>query len=157
EPMNPTIEADRRNIARAGPSGGPEVVIEATGAPEPINDAFRYAGHGGRVVLLGSTRGDTEQVNFYRDVHKKGLTILGAHNAIRPEVDDSPARWTARRDRLAAMRALATRRLNLDPLITHRFAALEHDKAYRLLFDWDDGFLGCVLHWPKGDVPTPEA
>ena len=42
-------------------------------------------------MLLGSTRGSTESVNFYRDVHKKGLTIIGAHDSIRqPDAGDNP-------------------------------------------------------------------
>ena len=60
------------------------MVIEATGSPEPVNDAFALACSHGRVVLLASTRGVTE-TNFYRDVHRKGLTVLGAHaNAVPP-------------------------------------------------------------------------
>ena len=41
---------------------------------------FNWRDWQGRVVLLASTRGETERVNFYRDVHGKGLTVLGAHN-----------------------------------------------------------------------------
>ena len=54
---------------------GAAVVIEATGTPQAILTAFGLARFGGRVILLGSTRGETEKVNFYADVHKKGLTV----------------------------------------------------------------------------------
>ena len=82
ESMDPTSEEERAALAES-PTGGPQVVIESTGFPAPINDAFIMAGHYARVLLLGSTRGSTESVNFYRDVHKKGLTIIGAHDSIR--------------------------------------------------------------------------
>ena len=65
----------------------PALVIDATGHPEAIPAAFDLARFGGRVVLLASTRGDTEAVNFYRDVHKKGLTVIGAHESTRPRLD----------------------------------------------------------------------
>ena len=147
EPVDPSSEAGRTAIAQAGERGGPEVVIEATGAPGPICDAFVFAGRRGRVVLLGSTRGQTDGVDFYRDVHKKGLTIIGAHNAIRPGRDDRPGAWTAARDNRAGLRLMETGRLNLDPLITHRFPAAEFKAAYDLLFGWDERMLGCVLDW----------
>src|SRR5439155_297343 len=65
---------------------GPAVVIEATGNPAAVNESFALAGDGARVVLLASTRGLTE-ANFYRDVHRKGLTVLGAHASARPPHD----------------------------------------------------------------------
>jgi len=51
---------------------GADVVIEATGAPAAALTAFQLAAARGRVALVGSARGVTEGVNFYRDVHKKG-------------------------------------------------------------------------------------
>jgi threonine dehydrogenase-like Zn-dependent dehydrogenase len=149
EPLDLTTAADQAVIASAGEGDGPDVVIEATGAPEPIRAAFGWAGRLGRVVLLGSTRGELDGVDFYRDVHRKGLTVIGAHDSIRPAHDDRPGAWTDARDRRAALRLLETGRLNLDPLITHRFPATEFKRAYGLLFDWDEQVLGCVLHWPK--------
>lgn len=52
---------------------GPAVVIEATGHPATIPTAFDLAGWCGRVILLGSTRGETEQVIFTAMSIKKGL------------------------------------------------------------------------------------
>ena len=151
EPVNPQTGTGKTAIAALGQRGqGPEVVIEATGAPEPINDAVKWAAPRGRVVLLGSTRGDTEKVNFYRDVHKKGLTLIGAHAAVRPAEDDAPGYWTVRHDYQVALRLLASKRLRVDPLITHRFDSTDYQRAYGLLFDWDEGLIGAVLHWPKG-------
>ena len=66
-----------------------KVVIEATGRPEAIPEAFRLCANHGRVVLLSSTRGVTQQIDFYTDVHRKGLTILGAHESVRPQ-DSQP-------------------------------------------------------------------
>ena len=125
----------------------PAVVIEATGHPEAIPMAFDLARFGGRVVLLGSTRGETEAVNFYRDVHKKGLTVLGAHESARPRQDSAPGWWTHQADQATALKLLAAGRLVVDPLMTHRFAWQDAASAYATLIRWEPGMLGTILDW----------
>ena len=153
ESMDPASEEERAGLAE-GYTGGPQVVIESTGFPAPINDALILAGHLARVMLLGSTRGSTESVNFYRDVHKKGLTIIGAHDSIRqPDAGDNPllnalpVLWSARRDVAVAMRMAAAGRITLDPLITHRVKGRDFKTVYDLLFDFEPSLVGCLFDW----------
>ncbi|MCS6861295.1 MAG: zinc-binding alcohol dehydrogenase [Abditibacteriales bacterium] len=138
-----------RHLAEAD---GAAVVIEATGHPEAIPQAFALAGTFGRVILLGSTRGETERVNFYRDVHKKGLTIIGAHAAMRPRVESSAGWWTTQADQRVALKLLALKRLTVQPLITHRFPWQDAPHAYALLKAWDLRALGMVLNWSNSPV-----
>jgi 2-desacetyl-2-hydroxyethyl bacteriochlorophyllide A dehydrogenase len=133
-----------RQLAEAD---GASVVIEATGFPAAILQAFALAKTFGRVILLGSTRGETESVNFYRDVHKKGLTIIGAHAAMRPRVESSAGWWTTKDDQRVALKLLALKRLNIQPLITHLFAWQDAPKAYELLKEWNLNALGMILNW----------
>ena len=140
---------DNLGAALREQNGGndPAVVIEATGHPEAIPAAFDLARFGGRVVLLGSTRGETEAVNFYRDVHKKGLTVLGAHESARPRQDSAPGWWTHTADENTALRLLARGRLAVDPLTTHRFSWQNAAAAYAMLARWEPGMLGTILDW----------
>jgi 2-desacetyl-2-hydroxyethyl bacteriochlorophyllide A dehydrogenase len=133
-------------FARATGGSGAAVVIEATGSPEAVNDAFLYAGMHGRVVLLASTRGVTE-TNFYRDVHKKGLAVYGAHNAARPPHDSSPGFWTAGDDTRTVLRLLAAGRLHVDPLTTETLPSREAARAYEWLASWRKDLLGILLRW----------
>lgn len=126
---------------------GAAVVIEATGHPEPVNQAFKLARNGGRVVLLASSRGETQAVNFYRDVHKKGLIVLGAHASVRPSHDSYPGYWSWRNDCQTILRLMAHKRLMLDPLITHRFSYTQVVSAYELLMAWDAGLMGVIFDW----------
>jgi L-iditol 2-dehydrogenase len=126
---------------------GADVVIEATGHPQAILSAFALARPHGRVVLLGSTRGETENVNFYSDIHKKGLTVIGAHNATRPQVDSYPGWWTQVDDQRTVLRLLEGKRLLVEPLITHRFDWQVAPQAYELLKSWDLKALGMLLDW----------
>lgn len=174
EPLDVT-SADGRERITNDPPGGPAVVIECTGFPEPITMAFALAGHLARVVLLGSPRGNTDDVNFYRDVHKKGLTIIGAHDAIRmpnvrdlrfndggqaaiaelvrrsdPTVEAVPVLWSTRRDVEAAMLMVASGRVSLSPLITHRVMPDDFEVVYDLLFSSDPSLVGCLFDWSDG-------
>ncbi len=127
-----------------GPS--PTVVIEATGRAEAIPQAFRLCARNGRVVLLGSTRGVTEEVNFYTDVHLKGLTVKGAHELTRPIHESSAANWTAWEDAGLVLRLIAAGRLDCATLITHEFGAEQAAEAYGVVRDSPDALL-VLLDW----------
>ncbi|MBN1675045.1 MAG: zinc-binding alcohol dehydrogenase [Kiritimatiellae bacterium] len=127
---------------------GPAVVLEVTGAPEPVNTVLQLAGRGGRVVLLACTRGETEKVNFYRDVEVKGLTVVGAYNPLRPARDSSRGSWTARDDARTVLTLLEKGRLTLEPLISHRIAAADLVKAYdELVFSGSEELMGGLIQW----------
>ena len=126
---------------------GPTVVIEATGHPDAISTALDVAGRDARVVLLASTRGKTPSVNFYRDVHKKGLILYGAHNSIRPRQESSPNFWTLEDDSVLLLSLITHKRFDVAPLISHRVPGEDAPKAYQLLMEWNSDLLGVVLQW----------
>ncbi|OGG46046.1 MAG: hypothetical protein A3F84_01880 [Candidatus Handelsmanbacteria bacterium RIFCSPLOWO2_12_FULL_64_10] len=126
---------------------GAAVVIEATGSPEAVAPAFQAAGWCGRVVLLASTRGETPSVNFYRDVHKKGLTVIGAHNSVRPGQESTAAFWTFKEDAETVLRLLAAGRLNVRDLISVRLKAEEAPRGYQMVMDRRRDVLGILLDW----------
>lgn len=143
DPAAPDLDAA---LAAETSGRGPAVVIEATGSPEAVNEAFVRAGTHARVVLLASTRGTTE-TNFYRDVHRKGLTLLGAHASVRPPHDSSPGFWTLADDVAAVLRLIAAGRLRVAPLTSEVFPASEAPRAYEILASWRKDLLGMVLRW----------
>lgn len=145
--LNPRDIGYDQQLARITKGCGPRVVVESTGSPEPVNTAFKLAARQGRVILLASSRGETKNVNFYRDVHRKGLTIIGAHQSIRPRYDSSPALWTSREDCELALSLLSDGRLSVDNLITHKFQGEDAPNAYNLLASWNQDCLGMLLSW----------
>ena len=145
--LNPEDANFSDQLRDATHGDGPAVVIEATGHPDAITTALDVAGQDGRMVLLASTRGETPSVNFYRDVHKKGLILYGAHNSIRPRHDSSPNFWTLEADSLLLLSLIAQKRFNVTPLISHRVPGKDAPKAYQLLMAWNPGLLGVVLQW----------
>jgi 2-desacetyl-2-hydroxyethyl bacteriochlorophyllide A dehydrogenase len=134
--------ADHAHLAE-----GYEATIEATGVPAAVLDSFALAKRLGHVVLLASTRGETESVNFYRDVHKKGLTIFGAHDAIRPAVDDHLFYVTRHIDTQTALKLLATGRVQVDPIISDVVTPADAASAYARLTRWDEELMLIVFDW----------
>jgi len=126
---------------------GPEVVIEATGVPEVINTAFQLCVKMGRVVLLGSTRGETDGVNFYAAVHKRGLTIYGAHCSSVPRHDKQPHLWPQADDETVCLDLLARRRIDVGDLITDRYDVDRAPEAYGRLTAYDENLMGIILDW----------
>lgn len=125
----------------------PAVTIEATGVPAVTVQAFQMTGTKGRVVLLGSSRGETDGVNFYRDVHRKGLTVIGGHEISRPSSENSPGWWTQVSEHHVILDFLAAGRIDTQSLISHRFAWDEFPKAYDLLASGQLDALGMVIQW----------
>ena len=126
---------------------GYEVVIEASGAPEAVPQAFKVAAEFGRVILLGSTRGTTEAVDFYRPVHRKGITIIGAHNACRPKVDEMFPVKTMRTDLRLALALLAKDRIRIQPLISEKVPAEAAPQAYQRLWSRQEALVTIALDW----------
>ena len=135
------------NLRERLAADGADVVIEATGAPPQVVTAFQLAAVKGRVVLVGSTRGDTDGVNFYRDVHRKGLHVIGGHEITRPHYENSPGYWTQTSEHKVCLDLLARGRIDAQPLITHRYNWQNFPQAYAHLADWDKEAMGIMISW----------
>lgn len=124
----------------------PFVVIESTGFPAPISDAFNVAARNGRVVLLGSTRGETT-VDFYKQVHKKGLQIIGAHISTIPDSISYPAYWTLNDNMRCFVGLLAAGRIVTEPLVSESIPASDVLNAFDRMLHWDKQMLATVINW----------
>ncbi|MEM2926072.1 MAG: zinc-binding alcohol dehydrogenase [Candidatus Bathyarchaeia archaeon] len=144
--LNPSKMDAEEEVKRLTDGKGARVVIDATGYPDAIGLAFKLASMRGRVVLLGSTRG-LSTVNFYRDVHRKGLFVIGAHNSIRPSYESSEGYWTRLDDGKTIFKLMAKGMLRCGELISRVVKATEAAEAYRLLIEEKDKVLGVLLDW----------
>jgi 2-desacetyl-2-hydroxyethyl bacteriochlorophyllide A dehydrogenase len=125
----------------------PHVVIESTGYPDAVGIALMAARPLGRVILLGSTRGDS-LVNFYRDVHRPGLTIIGAHAVLTlPKFESRPGFWTWREEAQCFISFLSNERINVLDLITDRIHPDKVQETYQRIVAWNPDILGCVIQW----------
>ena len=126
-----------------------DVVIEATGSPKAILSAFKIAKPFGRVILLGSSRGNTENVNFYEDVHKKGITIVGAHTKCRAKADNFGCIKTLSKDNETIMALLGQRRIRSDLLISEVTTINHAQEVYDRLLKKEEGLMIALFDWTK--------
>lgn len=133
-------------VIRLTQARGADVVIEATGSPEVASAAVVACRERARFLLLGMY---PQPVTFdCWDLYSRELDILSSRGA-GPK-DDIPRAyepWTWRRTYEHALHLLATGRLCVDPLITHRLPAEHIAEGYRLLREQPQGALKVVLEW----------
>jgi 2-desacetyl-2-hydroxyethyl bacteriochlorophyllide A dehydrogenase len=128
---------------------GAEIVADATGIPDAVPKAMTLACDGGQVVVVGSPRGQATNVNFYDDLHRRYLEVTGAHGNMlfEPAHLRLAGGWDIDKAHRWLLAAMATGRLRLDGLVTHRIRAEELTAAYEGLLKKKEEYLGVVVRW----------
>lgn len=131
------------------------IITAATKSSEPVHQAALMCRKRGRIVLVGVTGLELSRDDFY----KKELSFQvscsygpGRYDAEYEEKGcDYPVgyvRWTEQRNFEAVLDMMADGRLDVKPLITHRFPIGEAAKAYEVL-SGKEPYLGIILEYPQ--------
>jgi len=142
--INPDEEDLKGEVGKATEGNGVNVVIEATGNPDAIPLACKLANPYGRVILLGSTRGETK-INFYSEVHRKAVTVLGAHASMRPTHESRHGNWTEKDDAKLVLKLMERGELKVKHLLTDKLPYYKAPEAYSRAID--KSALGIILDW----------
>jgi threonine 3-dehydrogenase len=105
---------------------GVDVVLEMSGVPSAIHQAFELVRVGGRVQMLGIPAKPME-VNFATEVIFKGITIYGV---VGRRMYDTWHQMT---------RFLRSGQFDPTPVITHRFPLEQYDEAMRAIKSGETG------------------
>lgn len=143
DPADPDVD---ERLAEIAPEGF-DVVFEATESAAGFRSAFRLAGRGARVVLLGSTRELVDGFDPYRDVHVKGLRVLGAHVSTTPEAATLTDRWTEAENRRVLLELMQRGELDVDALVSDRIRPDDAPEAFAALAARPQEHLGVVIDW----------
>ncbi len=127
--------------------GGFDVVIEATGAPAAFVPSLKLARRGGRVILLGSTRGAVEGFDPYSDIHLRGLHVIGAHVSTTPTSATADNRWTEAANRDVLLALLRDGLLDVQPLITDTVRPARAPDMFASLAQHPGRHLGVLIEW----------
>jgi 2-desacetyl-2-hydroxyethyl bacteriochlorophyllide A dehydrogenase len=147
--LDPGAGDVRDQLARLLGTRGAEIVADATGVPDAIPTAMALACDGGQVVVVGSPRGRAKEVNFYDDLHRRYLEVTGAHGNMlfEPAHTRLAGAWDIHKAQHWLLAALASGRLSLEGLVTHRIRPEELGTAYEGLLKKKEEYLGVVVRW----------
>ena len=127
--LDPATESLSERVSALTGGTGADVVIEASGHPQALNDAIEAAGVEGRVVVVswyGTKRAD---LALGGDFHRKRLTIKSSQvSSLDPSLS---SRWSLARRRELAVGYL--KELSLGELISHTLPFERAAEAYRLI------------------------
>jgi predicted dehydrogenase/threonine dehydrogenase-like Zn-dependent dehydrogenase len=146
-------------LQQSGGHGADAVLIAAqTVSNDPVNLAGAVARHRAIVVAVGTVAMDIPRRSFYEkelDFRVSRSYGPGRYDPAYEEKGiDYPigyVRWTETRNMEAFLKLLADRKLNLQPLITHRFPVARAQSAYDLITGkTQEPFLGVLIEYPEG-------
>lgn len=144
--LNP-FDADFAKRVHALTQGGVHVGIEVSGAAVALEQMLDCTARMARVILLGCTRVNDRCIDFYHKVHFRGVTLLGAHTVVRPQVDSRAGYWTWRDEIRAILRMVSLGRINLADNIDEVRPATEAAAVFARLAENRDFPIGMVLDW----------
>lgn len=140
-------EGWRQQLLDATDGKGPAVVINNTEAPSVMETSCRIAANYGRVCILGCPRGRSE-IDFYRDVQKKSLTIISAHAVDSiPRWYSYPNYWTFVDDADCFLKYVKRGDVKLEPMINQVVDKADAENAYRDLILNKNDKLSMIIHW----------
>ena len=128
---------------------GVRATVEVTGVSVAMKQALECASWQGRISLLGCTRVSDCAVDYYRQVHRPGVTLIGAHNFVRPKVESYPHHWTHQDDCKAILDLIAAGRVQVAPIVSRVVSPEEAPAIYDQLCDDPTFPMGTVFDWRK--------
>ena len=130
-------------------NGGRKVnaVVEVTGKAAALKQALGYTARMGRISLLGCTRVPDCPIDFYRDVHRPGITLIGAHTCNRPSFDSRPGEWSEHDDYEVILKYLATGRFDFASLIHKTLSPADCSPLYDTLLHDPNPPMGILFDW----------
>lgn len=147
--FDPAAPDFTEQVKRVTGGKGVKATVEVTGVSAAMKQALACASAMGRISLLGCTRVSDCAVDYYQQVHRPGVKLIGAHNFVRPKVDSYPHHWTHHDDCNAILDMLAAGRLAVAPIISRVVSPTDAPEIYRELCDDPKFPLGTVFDWKE--------
>lgn len=130
------------------------IVCASTKSSEPIHQAAQMCRKRGRIVLVGVAGLELSRDDFFQKELTFQVSASYGPGRYDPNYEekgnDYPfgfVRWTEQRNFEAVLDMMADGRLDLKPLISHRFPIAEAENAY-ILIGGSEQSLGIVLDYP---------
>jgi predicted dehydrogenase/threonine dehydrogenase-like Zn-dependent dehydrogenase len=137
------------------------LIAAATQSSDPVHQAARMCRKRGRIVLIGVTGLELSRADFYEKELTFQVSCSYGPGRYDPEYEekgrDYPlgyVRWTEQRNFEAVLEMMAEGRLDVMPLVSHRFPIRDAAKAYEAITG-DAPALGVLIEYPSEDNAAP--
>ena len=145
--LDPSAEDFVEQVKKITKGKGVNACVEVTGISKAMSQALECASWMGRISLLGCTRVSDCPIDYYQQVHRPGVKLIGAHNFVRPKVESYPHHWTHHDDCRAILDLLSVKKIQVKPMVSRVvkpetapqiYTQLCEDKLFPMgtVFDW---------------------
>ena len=139
------------------------IITASTKDNGPVEIAGAIARAKGRVVVVGAVGMNLPREPYYKKELELRLSMSygpGRYdNQYEEHGRDYPfgyVRWTEQRNMQAFLELVAERKVQLKPLITHRFPIEQAESAYSLMMEGTTPYMGMVITYPSDHArPLP--
>jgi NADPH2:quinone reductase len=148
--------------------GGIPVIFEATGSRKPLQQAFDLVSERGRIVMISQSH-DEVAMNYEHQLMMKGASLIGTYINSKPFklkradliIDDrwppvinrtlnryvNSDIWTSDEDIRVFLNMINCGRIDIRPLISHRWKYDEIASAYEKVWELDPSVTGGLISW----------
>lgn len=143
--LNPKDKQFKDKVDEITNSMGFDTIVEATGVPSVINAALNLVNLRGEVILLGSTRG-LVTINPYKDIHRKFINIIGAHeNRFEKFGSFNTQEYFGNE----VLKYIEKGLLQVGLFVTDHIQVDNIEKAYYSLLEDSDKHLAIIIDWDE--------
>jgi len=156
------VDDAERAAAQLTDGFGVDAVVITASSPTnaPLELAAKIARDRARVVVVGAVKMELPRDDFYRKELELRLSRSYGPGRYDPVYEDKGVdypvgyvRWTEQRNMEAFLRLIADGKINLSPLVTHKFPIADALRAYDLITGTKpEHFVGVLLEYPA--VPS---
>ena len=135
------------------------IITAATSSLDPINFAGQIARKKGKVVVVGAVPTGFERNNYYKKELELRMSCSYGPGRYDPSYEekgiDYPVgyvRWTEKRNMQAFQELVHSGKINIDYLTTHVFKLEDAPKAYDMIIERKEPFIGILIEY---DISKP--
>jgi predicted dehydrogenase/threonine dehydrogenase-like Zn-dependent dehydrogenase len=139
------------------------LIAASTQSSDPVHQAARMCRKRGRIILVGVTGLELSRADFYEKELTFQVSCSYGPGRYDPEYEekgrDYPlgyVRWTEQRNFEAVLEMMAERRLDVAPLVSHRFPIRDAARAYEAITG-DAPALGVLIEYPSEESTASRA
>lgn len=155
-----SADVSAREIEDATREVGVDAVLIAavSRTRDPIRLAEAAVRKKGRIVLLGDVPLELDRRSFYFKEAELVVACSYGPGRYDPQYEEhgrdyplAHVRWTEQRNLQAVLDLMGAGKLDVSPLVSHRFPVAEAERAYDVM-DQNEPYLGIVLEYPDSAV-----